>query len=491
MPEPRRTLRSALPPAPAAALSLLTALTLGGCVPAAQDPGQTPTGPTPNGQAAAPSGQTTAPAVPNASETAEPSGTGPADTPEALVAAVRQDALREDLEAIERIARENGGHRASGTPGADATVEYVVAELEEAGYEVQLQPFEGTYRENTAHAFTLRGPAPRSLDYTVLRYSPAITAQNAPLRAPAVADGCSSADWGGADLTGAIALVSVAGDCSLSTKSAVARSAGAVGVVVYNDADGPLYASLGYPHEDHAGTVAVSGELGRDLLAAARTGQARVDLRVDEKVEQRTFVNVLAEAPGRSQDAVLVGAHLDSVPFGPGIHDNATGVAAVLEIARRAAGSGPHEHPVRFALWSAEEIGLQGSRHYVDALTDAEAQRIALYVNVDMVAPVDTDDPVRVLADSGRPGAERLLADQLRRDGETTAVTESTGWSDFGPFRWADIPATGLFSEDDAANHTPDDGPQNVSVERLERSTRALGHLVGVLRDDASALTAR
>ena len=78
----------------------------------------------------------------------------------------------------------------------------------------------------------------------------------------------------------------------------------------------------------------------------------------------------IADLPGRSRGgAVLLGAHLDSVANGPGINDNGSGSALVLEIARQARRLGVRPaRGLRFAFWGAEELGLVGSTAYVQQL---------------------------------------------------------------------------------------------------------------------------
>ena len=82
--------------------------------------------------------------------------------------------------------------------------------------------------------------------------------------------------------------------------------------------------------------------------------------------ESRPQVNVIAELPGSNDDnVVMAGAHLDSVPAGPGINDNGSGSAVLLEVAQQIAKLKP-ENTLRFAWWGAEEEGLIGSTEYVD-----------------------------------------------------------------------------------------------------------------------------
>ena len=101
--------------------------------------------------------------------------------------------------------------------------------------------------------------------------------------------------------------------------------------------------------------------------------------------EIKTTFNVLAEtSTGNDDNVVMVGGHLDSVFAGPGINDNGSGSAAILEVAEQMKKVKPN-NTVRFAWWGAEESGLVGSDFYVANLSQAERDQIALYLNFDMV----------------------------------------------------------------------------------------------------------
>ena len=102
-------------------------------------------------------------------------------------------------------------------------------------------------------------------------------------------------------------------------------------------------------------------------------------------VHRHPTENVIAETPdGAADNVVVVGAHLDRVSRGPGINDNGSGSATILEIAEQMAKVKPRNQ-VRFIWFSAEEAGLLGSAHYVNSLTPAERGNIALMLNFDMV----------------------------------------------------------------------------------------------------------
>ena len=168
--------------------------------------------------------------------------------------------------------------------------------------------------------------------------------------------------------------------------------------------------------------------------------------------------NILADTGGSAAHTVVVGAHLDSVKEGPGINDNGSGVAAVLETARwmKEAGIKPANR-VRFAFWGGEEDGLYGSQHYVDELSQAEIGQTAANLNVDMAA---SPNGVRSVHDgdgtdfgNAGPAGSKAIEDiffQYFKDNSLTAeTTPFDGGSDYDAFLSAGIPGGGLFTGDE------------------------------------------
>ncbi|WMC87931.1 M28 family metallopeptidase [Streptomyces rochei] len=159
----------------------------------------------------------------------------------------------------------------------------------------------------------------------------------------------------------------------------------------------------------------------------------------------RTGYNLIADWPGGdANQVVMAGSHLDSVSSGPGINDNGSGSAAVLETALAVARSGhqPAKH-LRFAWWGAEELGLVGSRHYVSSLGSTGRAKISGYLNFDMIGSpnpgyfVYDDDPV----------IEKTFKGYFAGLGIATEIeTEGDGRSDHAPFKNAGVPVGGLFS---------------------------------------------
>jgi Zn-dependent M28 family amino/carboxypeptidase len=308
------------------------------------------------------------------------------------------------LRALQDIASANGGNRAAGTPGYDRSAEYVAERLKEAGYVVRFEEFEFPFFEDRAPPVLVMtrpdGEAAGAVRTLTNSGSGDVTARlravNLQLGAepPAAStSGCEATDFEGFE-RGAVALIR-RGTCPFQTKVEHAVAAGAVGAVIMNEGtngrtdvfSGLLSNAAAIP------VVGVSFERGRALDMASRDmasrggGGATVHLAVDTVAGKRATRNVLAEtgSPG-SGPLIVVGAHLDSVPEGPGINDNGSGSAAVLEAALQLAREPAQlRGRVRFAFWGAEERGLVGSRHHVGALSEDERRNIAVYINLDMV----------------------------------------------------------------------------------------------------------
>ncbi|HVH22573.1 MAG TPA: M28 family peptidase [Pseudonocardia sp.] len=371
--------------------------------------------------------------------------------PGRLVGAVTGDGVYRHLQELQRIADANGGNRALGTPGYDASVDYVAGVLRAAGYAVDTPEF-------TAHRFsvqeqrlTVDGTAVPTL---ALGYSPATPAGG--LRAPlaaAAGEGCDAAALTGVP-RGAVVLVR-RGTCTFAQKSTVAGTAGAVGLLVVNNEDGPL--SDGTLGERPPGAVPTAGLSRADGEALfGRTG-APVELVLNTTVSELRSRNVIAQTgTGNADQVVMAGAHLDSVAEGPGINDNGSGSATLLEVATQLGPTPPVTNAVRFAFWGAEEEGLLGSTAYVQGLDEADRGRIALYVNLDMVGSpnagyyvYDGDNSDNVGAGPGPNGSatlERVLVESLAAAGAPAAGTDFDGRSDYGPFIEAGIASGGLFT---------------------------------------------
>jgi hypothetical protein len=365
------------------------------------------------------------------------------------------------------------GTRAAGTVGYDQSVEYVAGLLRKAGYAVTLDPVNITFNF-PAELRQLTPLPPADYETGVFTGSGSGTVEGRVIPVDinltgdrASTSGCEAADFAGIDWSGTadIALVQ-RGTCFFGTKAFYAEQAGAEAVVIFNQGNTPERealivadaTSVDPPIPGAPGpvthTIPVVGASFADGVALARPGSTAFVKVLP--AETRSDYNVIAELPGKNtNNVVMAGAHLDSVIEGPGINDNGSGSAALLETALNMANLNP-ENTLRFAWWAGEEQGLVGSADYVAGLSQAERDRIALYMNYDMVGSpnyifmvYDADEstfeaPVPV--PPGSAAIEDLYESYYTAVGEPYDDTEFSGRSDYEAFILAGIPSSGLFT---------------------------------------------
>ncbi len=376
----------------------------------------------------------------------------------ALKGKVTADAMMGHLDELQKIADAHGGNRALGTPGYDASVDYVVKALQDKGFDVQTPEFvvRLPFAEEPQLTVDGRAIAAKPLEYTI---GTAPQGVGGPLVAARVEDspGCTASDYDGLSVQGAVVLVD-RGECPFGVKQAVAAERGAVALVVANNVDGEVVSgTVGDDTDVKIPVVSVTKAVGGEL----RDSPGQATLRLAAGVRTERTRNVIAQTTtGSTSDVVMVGAHLDSVPEGPGINDNGSGVAAVLETALQLGVEPDVRNAVRFGFWGAEEQGLLGSRDYVESLDEEQLEDIALYLNFDMLGSpnpgyftYDGDQSAPPNPEAGSPrvpegsaGIERTLTRYLQDAGEPAEDTSFDGRSDYDGFTLAGIPAGGLFS---------------------------------------------
>src|SRR4030095_12465777 len=192
----------------------------------------------------------------------------------------------------------------------------------------------------------------------------------APVEPDSATSGCESSDFAGFP-RGAVALLR-RGTCFMFLKTRNAKAAGASVVLVANEGvpgrTAPIAATLVRPGIGIP-VLMISSALGSELARSARAGTVRVRISLSVVSKAARAGNVHDDPPGRKSGVVLLGGHLDSVANGPGINDNGSGLALVLELARQARRLGVRPaQGLRFAFWGAEELGLVGSSAYVGGL---------------------------------------------------------------------------------------------------------------------------
>ncbi|MGA5422894.1 M28 family peptidase [Streptomyces lavendulocolor] len=213
-----------------------------------------------------------------------------------------------------------------------------------------------------------------------------------------------------------------------------------------------------------------------------------------------TGYNLIADWPGGdTNQVVMAGAHLDSVSSGAGINDNGSGSAAVLEtaLAVSRAQLKPTKH-LRFGWWGAEELGLVGSKYYVNNLPSTERAKLSGYLNFDMIG---SPNPGYFVYDDD-PAIEKTFKDYFAGLGVPTEIeTEGDGRSDHASFKNVGIPVGGLFTGAsrtktsaqaqkwggtagqafDRCYHSSCDGTSNINDTALDRNSDAVAHAIWTL----------
>ena len=293
--------------------------------------------------------------------------------------------------------------------------------------------------------------APTQRDFAVeaLEYS-----GSGKVRAQVVAadNGCESSDF--RNVRGKIALIR-RGDCFFMVKARNAATAGAAAAIISNNEPGTVDATLVEPGIGIP-VVSVTRDVGSTLAGAT------VELEIRARTVRTSINNVIADAPRAPRaPTLMLGAHLDSVPAGAGIDDNASGVAALIEIAKALQRVEPR-HQVRFGFWGAEESGLHGSRAFVRV--PANRRAVVGYLNFDMLGAKNYARQVY------QGPLAYVFTRYFSARGLSSQTIDIEGRSDHASFDAAGIPTGGLFSGGDPCYHQRCDRIPNVNM-------RALGEL--------------
>lgn len=422
----------------------------------------------------------------------------------------------EHLKTLQKIADSNSGNRSAGSSGHELSGNFIAQKLLAAGYNVELSPFTFKKFSKVSVRFAQAAPVQESYDeekdFNLMTYSGSgslsskVTPVDVTLGAGNTSSsGCEAEDFKNFE-KGTIALVQ-RGTCAFADKVINASKAGAAGVIIFNQGNTPDREAifLGTISEESPANIpvfATTYKFATQLIAAPETV---LTMEAETKVELKTSFNVVAETKtGNPNNVVMIGAHLDSVEAGPGINDNGSGSAAILEVALKMKNV-KSNNKIRFAWFSAEELGLIGSEKYVASLNEIQKNNIALYINVDMVGSPNHklsvfDGDGSKFGQKGPQGSdsiEQMFHNFFAAAGAGSVETELNGRSDYAAFSAAGIAVGGIFTgaegakteEEaklfggevgkayDACYHKACDDINNINVEALEINTNAIGFI--------------
>jgi hypothetical protein len=318
------------------------------------------------------------------------------------------------------------------------------------------------------------------------------------------------------ELAGRLVVVEAAGvgdaratDPHFAATVAASRGAAAVLVLLGPGAELPA------PGEERRPFIripvaAVHAAAADEIREAARRG-ARAELSTDvgpSTVEARNVVALLpGRDPGRAHEVVVVGAHYDHLGRGGegslapdsrdihnGADDNASGTAALLEVARRLAEGPAPERPVLFLAFSGEERGLLGSAHYVAQPTIPLDDAVAM-LNMDMVGRL-RNNTLTVYGMATAAEWEALVREvnaERPRPFELSLLPDGFGPSDHSSFYGAGIPVLHFYTNTHSEYHRPEDDWQTIDGPGLDRIAGYVadvtGALAGAAGRDVVALT--
>lgn len=390
------------------------------------------------------------------------------DSVRKLLQCVTLDGVMEHQHAFADIADAHGGNRSAGQPGYDASVDYVESRLRKAGYITTRQEFDVfSFEDLGGSVLEQKAPTPTTYvegtDFAATPHS-----EEGDVTAPVTAvdlalglgnastSGCEASDFAGFP-SGHIALLQ-RGVCTFEIKAENAAAAGASGVIFFNQGNTTDAARQGIP------AVTLGNDYTASLPAVSTTYALGEQLANTPGLQMRVFANVtrtpaktenlIAETRGGDPgNVVMAGAHLDSVPEGPGINDNGSGSAALIEVAEQMAKL-KLPNKLRFAWWGAEESGLVGSTYYVNNLDDDDLAAIEMYLNFDMVGSPNYglfiyDGDGSGFGMTGPDGSDEIEALFERYYAERDIPSEPTafsGRSDYQAFINNGIPSGGLFT---------------------------------------------
>ncbi len=380
-----------------------------------------------------------------------------------VAAAITEDGLRGRLEELAAATEGSDQYRAVGSVAYDRAATLVEQELRAAGWTVTSDAYDGAaFVDEGDSSLAVAGRTFGTDDLRPLIFAPPGDVEGpvvpidlvAPARLPAPGatdpggKGCAVTHYG--DLPENAIVVVRSGDCLRRDQVVAAQQAGAAAfVAVYPAAPAGLVyrPTLIEPRFLEIPAAGVSrAALDALVEAAAAGGTARLVTRA--RTVSAPTRSVIAELPGsQAGPVIMLGAHLDSVLDGPGINDDGSGVAALLEIARALGGTRPRA-TIRMAFWSGEELGLHGSVRYATALSAESARAILVYANVDMIA--SPNGFAGVYDEAGAPAgsavAHELLAAAVERAGGTPVGVDLGGGSDHYGFDEAGVATAGVFS---------------------------------------------
>ena len=345
------------------------------------------------------------------------------------------------------------GPRESATAQEAVAAEYLQDRFQESGYETEIQRF--TIEDLALAGMGLRLELPDPEEFAALPLERSGLGDVSGILTPVGLAMPGDLPDGG--LEGRIAFAK-RGVITFQAKAENVFAAGAVGLVIYNNVFGPFRGVLATQPDFPVISISRNdGEAIEDLLADSEI-EALITLTTKDLPSQ----NVIAEKKGPGESVVVLGGHYDSVPGIAGANDNASGAAVLVTLARMLADV-DLPFTIRIVPFGSEELGLLGSRFYVESLSENELENTKAMLNFDALG---TGSGVSVFGDGDITALVSDIGDQVNVDVAVTLGLRG-GSSDFASFREAGVPYLMFFGDDVSRIHTERDTLEFVQAEML------------------------
>ncbi|EPS45294.1 hypothetical protein H072_710 [Dactylellina haptotyla CBS 200.50] len=381
---------------------------------------------------------------------------------------ITKEKLEAKVQELYAIAKRNNGTRDLGSSGAADTLDWIENNLPKDYYNIERQSFDVERLVYDEVSITVDGVSQEEV--AKMFYN-----GNGKVSAPVVLaknHGCNATDFP-SDTAGKITIVRRGGECRFGESMSRAGKLGAAGFILWDnmptlqkDTEGEYHTGWVAPASDYNITeYPVSVLVGHSVVQAMvdnyqlEKGASRVNVTIACRWhnEVQKGYNIIATTKGGDQNAIItVGAHTDSVEAGPGINDNGSGTIAQIEVAN-ALSKFSVKNAVRFCFWSGEELGLLGSQHYTAHLSDAEAAKIVMNLDFDMLASPNyiysvyaSGSNFKFKTPQSRAGSDMIAGvfkDFFKESGDIPNLpTEFDGRSDYAGFLDRGIPASGVYT---------------------------------------------
>ena len=372
-------------------------------------------------------------------------------------------------EHVQALAAEIGS-RPSNSPPLHQAAQYILGKLSFMGYSARLQPYTFNFFQERSVRLLVKQPESLEIVAKAMVYtgSGSVEAELA---------NCGTGqpqEFPSTSMGGKAALLQ-RGIISFQEKVTNAVARGASAAIVFNDRSGEFHGTL--TRQAPIPVVGILQQDGQRLQEYARRGATSISLDVDAITDARQGSNVVASWRETSRrPKVVVGAHYDSVTGGPGANDNGSGVAVMLELAR-ATRAQPYPFDLVFVAFGDEEVGLVGSKRYLESLPADQRGQILAMINLDMVGVGEKMEfggqqdlvirAILIAQQMGYPASE--VEPSLRSSSDHTTFLE------------AGIPSVFFYRSEDPNYHTKLDTAEKVTDSNLEAAGKVALRLLDAI----------